>query len=182
MPKAVSYNHVRESIKKGYRINDDQLNELIKYAQLWHNPLNYDNGDALWVEYEFMGLMFNEALEKEGMGHRYYFDFRKHDMTDPNTVMFLFLRNKNFRKYIPVWKKHAPVKISSSWIYLLAVTEMSVKGFKHEAEVVEKLKEDGHEVRYGTAAEDLKGVDIYVNGRPKQIKSPATARKMGGVL
>jgi hypothetical protein len=118
--------------------------------------------------------MFDDALKKEGLGHRDYFDFHSIDMTDVNLVFESFLECKNWNRYVRVWKKYSPQEFNNKWIYLLAIVSMSVKGFIHEGNEEQKYRDAGHDVRKSTPAEDRRGIDLWVDGEPKQIKSPAT--------
>lgn len=177
----MQYLELRKKVMERRGIDEDRLNLLIKNAQLWHNPLNFDKGQKLkaklGVEY-----MFDEALKRERMGNRRYFPFHDHDMTDPDNVMFLFRSCPNWKRYNQVWAKYAPRGLRSEVIYLLAVTEMSVRGFKHEKAKIAELREAGHDVIESSYQQDLAGIDIFVDGEPMQIKSPATAKAMRGVI
>ena len=171
------YTKLSEQIKAKYNLTHEELGEMIKKAQLWHNPLNYSNGDDLKEKYGWDNT-FTEALEYERAGNRYYFKFHDYDLTDIDTTYDAFRNCKNFEKYSKIWKKHAPKGLKSPAIYLLALVEMTVKGFRHEQAVIEKLVREGNEVRVSTAEEDIKGVDIWVNGEAYQIKSEKTLKGM----
>lgn len=164
------YKYLQES--KGW--SNAAMSNAIKLAQLWHNPLNFDDGSPLKRKYEW-DYLFTEALKKERLGNRYYFRFHDYDMTNADEVMFAFQDCPNWKKYVRVWKKYAPAGLRSEAIFLLAVTSMTVKGFKHEEEVAEAHRKAGHTVIKSTPEEDLAGVDFWSDGQPIQVKSPATA-------
>lgn len=158
-------------------LSDEELNKRIKLAQMWHNPLNYSSGKDLKKKYGW-DIIFTEALTKEGMGRRRYFEFHEHDMTDVNKVFNNFRNCRNWDRYKTIWKKYAPKEIKAEAYYILAVTEMSVKGFKHEKKELDRLRKSGKTVRESTYEEDLRGIDAWVDGKPIQIKSPATQAMM----
>jgi hypothetical protein len=118
--------------------------------------------------------MFTDALRKEKIWKRDYFDFHSIDMTDTDLVFESFLECDNWHRYCRIWKENAPQEFKSKWIYLLALVSMSVEGFIHEAKEEQKYRDAGHDVKKSTPTEDRAGVDLWVDGVPKQIKSPAT--------
>ena len=158
-------------------ITNEELLKRVKLAQLWHNPRNYSDGNDLKEFYNWTHT-FTDALEEEGLGHRYYFAFKDYDLTDVNICYQAFLNCKNFKKYCKVWKKYAPEGLKNPAIYLLAIVELTTRGFSHEKDVKIKLEKAGKKVIEATPEEDLKGIDFWVDGSPIQVKSPATFKNM----
>jgi hypothetical protein len=170
-----NYNTLHKVMQKRRGWSEEELDEKIKLAELWHNPLNVDDGSPIKAKYGW-DIMFDEALEAAGRGHRYYFRFHDIDMGNVDKVFSKFLNCPNWESYCSIWEKYAPREFNSRWIYLLAVVRMSVKGFKYEEKEAERLRSLGHDVRKSTPEEDLKGIDMWVDGKQHQVKSPATQR------
>ena len=175
-----TYKQLRNSIKRDHSITDAQLEKAVKYMQMWHNPLNFSNGEDIKQKYGFSKL-FTDWLQELGLGKRYYFRFHDYDMTNADEVLRGFITCENWHTYAYVVKNHAPKGMRSERLFLLALVEMTVRGFKHEKEVVEKLSIE-YEVIISTPEEDLAGVDAWVDGRAVQIKSPATQAAMDSML
>lgn len=171
------YSKLVLKVMKNSNMTVGELYKKIKLAQKWHNPLNYDNGNTI-AEENGWEYLFTEALEKEGLGRRYYFRFHDYDLTDVNTTYRAFKNCKNFKKYSKVWSKHAPAGLQRPEIYLLALVEMTVRGFKHEKTVMDALRAAGHEITPSSPEEDLKGIDFWKDGKPVQLKSPNTFKNM----
>lgn len=167
------YKKIKNNLKEELNIDEVEYRKRIQEAQYFHNPLNFDSGD------EFRDMLGVEKLFTDYLTEkRYYFPFHEVDMTDEDVVIAHFFYSKGFKKYSKIWKKHAPDNISHLKIYLLAITEMSVKGFKHEETELEQYRKQGKEVKVSSAQEDYYGIDAYVDGEPIQIKSPGTVRAM----
>lgn len=172
-----TYDAIVNRILTETNVTEEILLKKIKAAQAWHNPMNYDNGEGIKEKYGWKTL-FTDHIK----GHRYYFKFHDYDLTDVDVCLNAFKNCDNYKKYLSIWKRHAPKGLRSELIYLLAITEMTTKGFTHEKNVVKRLQEQGHDVRISTPEEDLRGIDIWVDGIAQQIKSKATAYNMQGVL
>lgn len=171
------YTKLSEKVMKEAGIDSKELLKRIRKAQQYHNPLNYSSGTDI-AEENGWSYLFTDALEMENAGRRYYFKFHDYDLTDVDTCYRAFKNCRNFKKYSKIWMKHAPKGVNRPEIYLLALVEMTVRGFKHEENVIDQLVSRGHEVIASSAADDLKGVDIWVDGKPVQIKSLGTFRNM----
>lgn len=159
-------------------ITEEELKEKIYLAQQWHNPLNYDDGSSIKKKHGWNNL-FSDYFKDEG---RFYFYFHNHDMTDIDNVINLFYNCPNFKKYSKIWKSQAPVGLKSPLLYLVAITAMTVKGFKHEEYMINRLKQLGHKVETSSGRDDYRGVDIYVDGQAVQLKSPKTLKNMKSEL
>lgn len=166
-----------EKVMNEAGISAEELHRRIKKAEMWHNPLNYSSGKDIAAENGWEYL-FTDALLLENRGRRYYFKFHDYDLTDVDTCYRAFKSCKNFKEYSRVWMKHAPKGINRPEIYLLALVGMTVKGFKHEENVISELLSRGHTVSPSSPAEDLQGIDLWVDGEPVQVKSPNTFRNM----
>lgn len=174
----MSYESVKLELMTRESWTQKEYESRIRLAQLWHNPLNFDDGEEIKIRYGWSSL-FTEERVRHGLGkRRFYFNFRDYDMTDTETVFQAFFHCENFPAYSRLWNRTAPREIRSKALYLLAITEMSVKGFKHEEKVLKEISDSGRSVIRSTAEEDYRGVDAWVDGKPIQIKSPATARRM----
>lgn len=171
------YSRLCLRVMKEAGITSEELHRRIKKAQMFHNPLNYDDGNTI-AEKNGWDYLFTDALEMEGAGRRYYFRFHDYDLTDVDTTYTAFKECRNFKKYSKIWKKHAPAGLKNPAIYLLMLVEMTVRGFKHEKTVMEALRAAGHEITPSSPEEDLQGVDFYKDGKPVQLKSPNTFRNM----
>jgi hypothetical protein len=169
----MNHKMIREAVKKRNGWSERDLDSYIKKAQLWHNPKNHDTGDDI-REKLGVKVLWDEALALEGLGNRYYFPFHDYEMTDIEEVMKLFKFCRNWNRYYQVWKKYAPKGCRNEAIYLLAVAQMSVKGFKNEEKEMDKLRAQGYDVRKSTAAEDAMGIDAWIDGEPVQFKSERT--------
>lgn len=170
------YETLFDAILEKSGMSSDELNRLINLARLWHNPLNVDNGKPLKEKYGW-GYMFTDVLRSYGINKRYYFNFHGDiDMTDVDAVYVAYRDSKAFKRYTHIWREWAPIEFNSNRIFLLALVSMSVKGFKHEEAEAQRYRDEGCDVRKSTHAEDLKGIDLWVDGEPVQIKSPATQR------
>jgi hypothetical protein len=144
-----------------------------------------DDGTPIKEEHDW-DYMFTDALRSYGIKKRYYFNFHGDiDMTDVDAVYTAYRDCKNFEKYSTIWRDWAPEEFNSNRIYLLALVSMSVEGFLHEEAEAKRYRDAGHDVRKSTHAEDLKGVDLWVDEKAVQVKSPATQamidRKIKGV-
>lgn len=168
------YDSLHLIVRNHTGISIQELDRRIKLAQLWHNPMNVDNGEPLKEKYGW-DIMFTDALRKEKIWKRDYFDFHGDiDMADVDLVFESFLECDNWNKYCRIWRENAPKEFNNKWIYLLALVEMTVRGLIHEGKEIQKSRDAGHDVRMSTPAEDRKGTDFWEDGKPIQVKSPAT--------
>lgn len=148
---------------------------MIKAAQLYHNPRNYSDGTDIAKENGWRRL-FDEVILKKTGKTRYYFNFKMagKKMEDPDWVINAFFLCENWDTYSSLWANNAPKGLRHPFIYLLAITELSVKGFKREAEKVKEWESQGKTVVAATGKQDLEGTDFFVDGIAVQVKSPAT--------
>lgn len=163
------YYDTRKAIMDNNGWDEAEMKRISHLGQLWHNPMNFSNGDDLKIKYGWDSL-FTDFLT----GSRYYFRFHDYDLTDHDIVINKFRNCNNWSKYSKIWVENAPEMFASEAMFALVVTDMTVKGFRYEKKVVEKIRATGAEVVMSTPEDDLRGIDAYVNGKPIQIKSPGT--------
>lgn len=151
-----------------------EFGALVKKAELFHNPLNFDSGDSIKKQ---LGVekLFSDALNERGIRGRFYFYFHDVDCTSAPTLVFAFATCRNFKRYSTIWEDTAPYDISAPIIYLTALVSMTWKGMRHEEE---KIKEMGLTASSGND-DYAGGVDaISDDGVKYQVKSPATVAAM----
>ena len=169
----MNYEETREVVKQRKGWSDRNLARASFIGQLFHNPLNFDNGDPIKKHFGW-DVLFTDVLD----GHRYYFDFHNYDLTNPDVVIKQFRKCANWKKYTAVWNEWAPMSLASEEMYAIVVTDMTVKGFLYEQKFLAELQAMGVAITLSTPKEDLAGIDAYADGKAIQIKSPATARRM----
>ncbi len=163
---------------RDHNLSRYEFGALVKKAELFHNPLNFDNGDSIKKQ---LGVekLFSEALNERGVKHRFYFYFHNVDCTSTKTLVFEFATCHNFKRFSKIWEETAPSDVSSPIIYLTALVSMTWKGMRHEEETINKMgltASSGNDDYAG-------GIDaVDDDGVKYQVKSPATVaamRRMG---
>ena len=179
-----NYEQAKEKIRQRHGLTERELQEKIYLAQQWHNPLNYDDGAPIKEHYGW-NTLFTDELEKAGYGKRFYFPFKSlEDPTDATEVFIALLTCDNWNRYKKLWSEKAPKEIRAPWVYLLAITEITTKGYKNKHEALDRLEGKQlfgqDELVRNEKLYDFSGVDGVLNGSTDvQIKSPATSRAMG---
>lgn len=173
---ATKYEQLMESLKKGYKTKKN-LDHYSRIAKLYWNPRNFDRGDGIRME---LGIdtLFDEVIKKHTGRNRFLLRFHDEieDMTNRNELLMAIEGCPNFEDYAKLWRKYAPKRIRSRAMLLYALIDMTAKGGETEKRKIEKLRKQGNDVRLSSSVEDFAGIDIYVNGRGKQIKSEGTLR------
>ena len=157
-----------------HKITRAEFGALVKKAELFHNPLNFDDGGSIKKQ---LGVekLFSEALSDRGIRQRFYFYFHNVDCTSTQVLVFEFATCRNFKRYSKIWEDVAPSDISAPIIYLTALVSMTWKGMRHEEETIKKM---GLTASSGDA-DYSGGIDaVDGNGVKYQVKSPATVAAM----
>ena len=179
-----NYEQAKEKIRQRHGLTARELQEKIYLAQQWHNPMNFDDGEPIRKEHGWATL-FTDELEKAGLGKRFYFPFKSlQDPTDATEVFIALLTCDNWSRYKSLWYDKAPEGINQAWVYLLAITEITTKGYKNKHEALERLEGEQlfgkDDLVRNEKLYDFSGIDGVLNGSTDvQIKSPATSRRMG---
>lgn len=173
---ALYLRHKVEIHKALNAITEEEYQDNLYRAMMWHGPFNWSGGDKEVCEMHSFDYLFPDAREKEGLSRgRFYFYFKDTDCTDWVNVADKFMNCTNYDKYLAVWEKHAPKSIRSEIYFLGSLVKMTTSGMKYEKDFIE-----ANNLIKSTGVDDFKhGVDAWTtDGEPVQIKSPATARGM----
>ena len=165
------YEQLRDALERKL---GDRLPARLEFARLYWGPRNYSRHDLkkeLDVE-----LLFDEWIKIETGRNRWLLSFHDEisDMSDPNEVMEAILHCKNWKRYAEIWKRRAPRHIRSPWIMLYAVVDMTTQGGRTENNYEDDMKKKGHTVERASSADDARGIDFWVDGKPVQVKSAKT--------
>ena len=159
-----------------------RVQKAIADSKLFWNPLNYDDGADI-ADYFDVDHLMDYWIMKETGRNRWLFGFHDYaleDLSDPDFVLDKIKSCKNWKKYADIWMRRAPKRLRNKGILLIALTEITVKGFKAENAFKERMEAAGHDVRLSTPAEDARGIDFWVDGQPVQVKSERTLRRFTG--
>ena len=146
----------------------------LRWARLYWGPRNYDRSSI--KEELSTDLLFDEWIKIETGRNRWLLSFHDEisDMSDREAIMRAILECKNWPVYYKLWEQKANRLIRHKWILLYALVDMTAQGGETENAFERKMREEGRNVERASSADDARGIDFWVDGKPVQVKSAGT--------